>query len=90
MIYLGVFSAFGQSIAEALKFPIIHVESTPLLPTGSFPAPSWSIQRDLGNWHNDFERIIVEQTHYYERMLPQSPQGEFLGLQKRRSAQFGN
>ena len=38
----------------------------------------------------EIERIIVEQTHYYERMLPQSPQGEFLGLQKRRSAQFGN
>jgi len=52
MICLGVFSAFGQSIAEALSIPIINVEPTPLLPTRSFPAPSWPIQRDLGGLHN--------------------------------------
>ena len=52
MICLGVFSAFGQSIAEALHIPIIHVEPTPLLPTRAFPAPSWPIQRDLGGLHN--------------------------------------
>ncbi len=52
MICLGVFGAFGQSIAEALSIPIIHVEPTPLLPTRAFPAPSWAIQRDLGGTHN--------------------------------------
>jgi len=52
MIYLGVFSAFGQAIAEALRIPILHVEPTPLLPTKAFPAPSWPVQRDLGGWHN--------------------------------------
>ncbi len=52
LICLGVFSAFGQSIAEALSIPIIHVEPTPLLPTRAFPAPSWPIQRDLGGVHN--------------------------------------
>jgi UDP:flavonoid glycosyltransferase YjiC (YdhE family) len=52
MICLGVFSAFGQSIADALSIPIINVEPTPLLPTRAFPAPSWPIQRDLGGLHN--------------------------------------
>jgi sterol 3beta-glucosyltransferase len=49
---LGVFSAFGQSIAETLRIPILNVEPTPLLPTKAFPAPSWPIQRDLGGFHN--------------------------------------
>ena len=48
LICLGVFSSFGQSIAEALRIPIINVEPTPLLPTKAFPAPSWPIQRNLG------------------------------------------
>lgn len=52
LICLGVFAAFGQAIAEALGIPILHVEPTPLLPTGAFPAPSWPIQRNLGRWHN--------------------------------------
>lgn len=52
LICLGVFSAFGQAIAEALNVPIINVEPTPLLPTRAFPAPSWPIQRDLGGLHN--------------------------------------
>jgi UDP:flavonoid glycosyltransferase YjiC (YdhE family) len=52
IICLGVFSAFGQAIAEALNIPIINVEPTPLLWTKAFPAPSWPIQRDLGGWHN--------------------------------------
>ena len=52
LICLGVFSAFGQAIAEALNIPIINVEPTPLLWTRAFPAPSWPIQRDLGGWHN--------------------------------------
>jgi UDP:flavonoid glycosyltransferase YjiC (YdhE family) len=52
LISLGVFSAFGQAIAEALHMPIIHVEPTPLLPTNDFPAPSWPIQRDWGRFHN--------------------------------------
>ncbi|NPV87370.1 MAG: glycosyltransferase family 1 protein [Anaerolineae bacterium] len=52
LICLGVFAAFGQTIAEALKIPVMHVEPTPLLPTRAFPAASWPIQRSLGGWHN--------------------------------------
>lgn len=52
LICLGVFSAFGQSIAEALHIPLMHIEPTPLLPSRAFPAPSWPIQRDLGGLHN--------------------------------------
>ncbi len=52
LICLGVFSAFGQSIAEALKIPLVNVEPTPLLPTRAFPAPSWPVQRNLGGLHN--------------------------------------
>ena len=52
IICLGVFSAFGQAIAEALNIPIIHVEPTPLLPTKMFPAPSWPVQKNLGGLHN--------------------------------------
>ncbi len=52
LISLGVFSAFGQSIAEAVGIPIMHIEPTPLLSTKAFPAPSWPIQRNLGGWHN--------------------------------------
>ena len=52
LICLGVFSPFGQAIAETVRIPILHVEPTPLLPTRAFPAPSWPIQRDLGGLHN--------------------------------------
>lgn len=59
LICLGVFSAFGQSIAEALNIPMIHVEPTPLLPTRSFPAPSWPIQRNLGGLHNHLSGMAM-------------------------------
>lgn len=52
LICLGVFSAFGQSISEALNIPLLHIEPTPLLPTADFPAPSWPIKKDLGAIHN--------------------------------------
>ena len=52
LICLGIFSAFGRSIAEALRIPMINVEPTPLLPTKAFPAPSWPLQRNLGGVHN--------------------------------------
>ena len=52
MICLGVFGAFGQSIAETLHIPIVNIEPTPLLPTRAFPAASWPVQRSLGGWHN--------------------------------------
>jgi sterol 3beta-glucosyltransferase len=52
IISLGVLSAFGQSIAEALRVPILNLEPTPLLPTRAFAAPGWPIQRNLGGWHN--------------------------------------
>lgn len=59
MISLGVFSAFTTSISEALHIPLIHVEPTPLLPTGSFPAPSWPIQKDLGKIHNYVSGLLM-------------------------------
>ena len=52
LICLGVFSAFGKSIAEALHIPMIDIEPTPLLPTSAFPAPSWPVQKDVGGLHN--------------------------------------
>lgn len=52
LICLGVFSAFGKSVAESLRIPMIVIEPTPLLPTRAFAAPSWPIQRDLGGLHN--------------------------------------
>jgi UDP:flavonoid glycosyltransferase YjiC (YdhE family) len=52
MVSLGVFSAFGQAIAEAAGIPIIHVEPTPLLPTKAFTAPGWPMQKNLGGLHN--------------------------------------
>jgi len=61
LICLGVFSAFGQSIAEALGIPMINVEPTPLLPTKAFPAPSWPIQRSLGGVHNYFSGMAMLQ-----------------------------
>jgi sterol 3beta-glucosyltransferase len=59
LICLGVFSAFGQSIAEKLKIPQINVEPTPLLPSRSFPAPSWPIQRNLGGLHNYLSGVAM-------------------------------
>jgi sterol 3beta-glucosyltransferase len=52
LICLGVFSAFGRAIAEALGIAIINMEPTPLLPTRAFAAPSWPIQKDWGGAHN--------------------------------------
>ena len=59
IICLGVFSAFGQSIAEVLNIPILHVEPTPLLPTRAFAAPSWPIQKDLGGLHNHLSGLAM-------------------------------
>ena len=59
LICLGVFSAFGQAIAEKLRIPIIHVEPTPLLPTSAFPAPSWPIQKNLGGLHNHVSGLAM-------------------------------
>ena len=61
LICLGVFSAFGHSIAEALRIPIINVEPTPLLPSRAFAAPSWPFQRDLGGLHNYLSGISMLQ-----------------------------
>lgn len=61
LICLGVFSAFAQSIAEALRIPMMHVEPTPLLPTRSFPAPSWPIQKNLGGLHNYLSGLVMLQ-----------------------------
>jgi UDP:flavonoid glycosyltransferase YjiC (YdhE family) len=59
IISLGVFIAFGKTIAEALSIPIINIEPTPLLPTRAFSAPSWPIQRNLGGLHNYFSGIVM-------------------------------
>lgn len=52
LICLGVLSAFGHSIAESLQIPILNIEPAPLLPTRSFAAPSWPVQKNLGGLHN--------------------------------------
>jgi len=65
LICLGVFSAFGQSVADALRIPIIHVEPTPLLPTRSFAAPSWPIQSNLGGLHNYISGVAMLQVVWF-------------------------
>ncbi len=65
LIFLGVFGAFGQSIAEALKLPLIHVEPTPLLASHAFPAPSWPIQKDLGGLHNYLSGRLMLQVVWF-------------------------
>lgn len=52
LICLGVFATWGQTIAAIRQIPLILVEPTPLLPTASFPAPGWPLQRNLGSWPN--------------------------------------
>ena len=64
-ICLGVFSAFGQSITEALGIPMIHIEPTPLLPTRSFPAASWPIQKNLGGLHNYLSGRVMLQVVWF-------------------------
>ena len=59
LICLGVFSAFGQAIAEKLRIPMMHVEPTPLLPTRAFPAPSWPLQNNLGGLHNHLSGLAM-------------------------------
>lgn len=61
IVCLGVLSAFGQSIAQALGIPMVNVEPTPLLPTRAFAAPSWPIQRSLGGVHNYLSGVAMLQ-----------------------------
>jgi sterol 3beta-glucosyltransferase len=61
LICLGVFSAFGRTISEALRIPVLNIEPTPLLPTRAFAAPSWPVQRDLGGLHNFVSGIAMLQ-----------------------------
>jgi len=59
MVCLSVFSAFGNTIAEALGIPILNIEPTPLLPSRAFAAPSWPIQRNLGGAHNYLSGVAM-------------------------------
>lgn len=59
LICLGVFSAFGHAIAQALNIPVMNTEPAPLLPTRAFPAPSWPIQRNLGGAHNYLSGLLM-------------------------------
>jgi sterol 3beta-glucosyltransferase len=59
LICLGVFGAFGRSIAQSLSLPLILVEPTPLLPTRAFPAAGWPIQADLGGLHNRLSGVAM-------------------------------
>ena len=61
LICLGIFAAFGQSVAEALRIPIALVEPAPLLPTRAFASPSWPIQRNLGPLHNYWSGVAMLQ-----------------------------
>jgi sterol 3beta-glucosyltransferase len=88
LICLGVFSAFGQSIAEALRIPIINIEPTPLLPTKAFAAPSWPIQRDLGGLHNYLSGITMLQVvQLWYRPFVREFRGQ-LGLSTYTAARF--
>ncbi len=88
LICLGVFSAFGQSIAEALRIPIIHLEPTPLLPTRAFPAPSWPLQRNLGALHNFSSGMAMLQVIWLWYRPFVNPFRQALGLSPYRSARF--
>jgi sterol 3beta-glucosyltransferase len=59
LICLGVFGAFGHSIAQALRLPLLLVEPTPLLPTRAFPAAGWPLQTDLGGLHNRLSGVAM-------------------------------
>ncbi len=61
VICLGVLATFGNSIAEALRIPMLTIEPTPLLPTKAFAAPSWPIQRALGGLHNYLSGVAMLQ-----------------------------
>jgi UDP:flavonoid glycosyltransferase YjiC (YdhE family) len=65
LISLGIFSAFASSISDKLQIPLIHIEPTPLLPTGSFPTPSWPIQKDLGRIHNYLSGLLMLYVVWY-------------------------
>lgn len=88
LICLGVFSAFGQSIAEALRIPMINIEPTPLLPTKAFAAPSWPIQRDLGGLHNYLSGIsMLQVVQLWYRPFVRAFRGQ-LGLSTHTAAHF--
>lgn len=59
LLCLGVLSAFGHTIAEALRLPLIQIEPTPLLPTRAFAAPSWPVQRNWGRLHNTLSGVLM-------------------------------
>ncbi len=48
LITLAVFAPLGETVAEICGIPLLLVEPTPVLPTGSFPAPGWPVQKNLG------------------------------------------
>lgn len=88
LVCLGVFSPFGQSIAEALGIPLLNIEPTPLIPTGAFAAPSWPIQKDLGRLHNYASGIAMLQViwQWYRPFVHDFRQR--LGLPMRNAAYF--
>jgi sterol 3beta-glucosyltransferase len=61
LISLGVFAPFANAVAQICGIPLIHVDPTPLLPTGHFPAPGWPLQQDIGRLHNRLSGFIMLQ-----------------------------
>lgn len=59
ILCLGVLAAFGATIAQLRRLPLILLEPTPLLPTRAFPAPGWPLQRNLGGWLNRLSGAIM-------------------------------
>lgn len=61
LITLAVFAPFGKTIANLCHIPLILVEPTPVLPTASFPAPGWPVQKSMGGPLNRFSGAAMLQ-----------------------------
>ena len=55
----AVFAALGKTIAEIRDIPLINIEPTPVLPTGTFPAAGWPIQQNLGGVLNRLSGVAM-------------------------------
>lgn len=64
LISLAIFAPFAKSIAEAKDIPLLLFEPTPMVPTGTFPAPGWPVQRNLGSLHNRCSGMAMHELYW--------------------------